>query len=125
MDAAHAARLIALDPIYRTQGLKAWLKAAGFNYDSFTFVKDARQIEEETLPDGTIVASGVQVIVENLTSTEFPTGFSTDQPVAQGDSVQPDPKNKSRVWTNVPTFSGKATLYADLENWGQLNPAAK
>jgi len=125
MDAAHEARLRSLDPIYRTQGTEAWLKAAGFQYDSFTFVKDARQIEEETLPDGTIVASGVQVRVTHLTNTQFPNGFTTDQPVAQGESFQPDPKNPSRLWTNVPSFSGKATLYVDFSNWGQFNPLAK
>jgi hypothetical protein len=121
--AAHEARLRQLDPIYRTQGLEAWLHAAGFTYDTLTLKQDARQIEEETLSDGTIVAAGVQVRVTGL-DVPWPDIMTTDQPVPNGFSYQPDPNNQSRLWSGVEGFSGNATLYVDGQNWNQMCPAA-
>jgi hypothetical protein len=119
---SHEKRLRDLDPIFRSQGIEAWLKAAGFTWEYLE--PEARQIEEETMADGTIVASGIQVQVTNL-SAPWPNCFTTDQEVVPGPNTrvhQPDLRNPSKLWTDVPSYSGPATLWIDVQNWGQLNP---
>lgn len=121
--AAHEARLRSLDSIYRTQGPEAWAAAAGFSWTDI-LVKDARQPEEETLSDGTIVVAGLQVKVEGLRSP-WTNIFTTDEPVnlgPDGRSYQPDPNNPSRLYTDTNPFTGDATLWADGSNWQQLAP---
>jgi hypothetical protein len=121
--ANHEARLRSLDSIYRTQGPEAWARAAGFTWDSL-LIKDARQPEEETLSDGTIVISGLQVRVTNLRSP-WTNIFTTDELVALGSngrSYKPDPNNPSQLYTDTLPFTGNATIYADGSNWSQLAP---
>ncbi len=123
IQAIHEARLRSLDSIYRTQGPEAWAKAAGFEWDSI-LIKDARQPEEETLSDGTIVISGIQVRATNLVAP-WTNIFTTDEPVnlgPNGRSYKPDPKNPSRLYTDALPFTGNATIYADGSNWSQLAP---
>lgn len=119
----HANRLLQLDSVFRTQGLGAWLGAAGVRADSITVV--ARQPEEEIILDANgqpkIVAAGVQVELKNA-NIPWPVVITTDQPVPNGRSYQPDQTNPSRLSTDITGFSGKATLWADGSNWQQLAP---
>lgn len=119
----HWNRLDELDVIFRRDGVEAWLRAAGFQWRSLSSI-GARQVEEETSPRGRILASGIQVAVDGL-RTPWPTCLTTDQPVTSGPNTrshQPDPRNPSMIWVEVPNFSGRATLYVDCSNWQQLRP---
>lgn len=100
--------------------IASWLSAAGYSYDSLDW--QARQPEEETFSNGDIVVSGLQVGVTNM-SFVYPTGFTTDKPV-NGRCHQPDPNNPSKVCTDVQNFTGTATLWVDVQNWGQLWPTS-
>ncbi len=122
-NANHFGRLKSLDPIYRSQGLEAWLRAAGITWTSLT--PDARQIEEETSPEGSILAAGVQVKGSNI-SVPYPNCVTTDDPgeVRKNPSSrqhQPDIHNPSLIYTNV-IASGTVTIWADCSNWEQLDP---
>ena len=103
--------------VFKTEGVQAWLKKAGYTWNSLEV--QARNPEEEVI-NNMILASGLQVKVTNLNAS-YPAGLSTDQPV-NGICVIPDPNNPSRLCTNVKGFNGNATLWTDASNWGQLAP---
>lgn len=122
---AHEARVRELAPTYDTS-VEAWLRAAGYSWDSLTLA--ARQPEEETFPalngEGhDIVVAGYQVEVVGL-SFSYPAGMTTDNAVSGARCVQPDAQNPSKVCTDVENFSGTATLWIDLQNWGQFAPGS-
>lgn len=120
----HWARLEELDPVFRTQGWEAWLQAAGMTWDSIR--ADARQIEEETSPEGRILASGLQVDAVNLW-VPWSNIVTTDTPSRITETTatrkhQPDLRNRSTLYTNV-WATGPVTVWIDGSNWGQLLPA--
>ncbi len=119
--AKHWQRVEQLDQVYRSQGLGAWLKAAGLTWDSLN--ADARQIEEETSPSGRILASGIQVIAVNLrvnwpaiVTTDVPSRITTTSSTVQ---YQPDARNGSILYTNV-VANGPVTVWIDGTNWSQF-----
>ena len=111
-------RLERLTQVFKTDGLEPMLKEAGFAWSSLRV--EARQIEEEVNVDE-ILASGVQVEVTGLTAP-WPSGFTTDREVVTGRGYQPDLRNPSKIWTDVVGYTGPATLWLDLSDWGQLAP---
>lgn len=120
----HWARLVQLDPTFRSQGWQAWLNAAGVSWDSIG--PDARQIEEETTPDSQIVAAGVQIKDGVGVEIRYPVCVTTDDPseVTVGSdtrSHQPDLRNPSVIYTNV-VAKGTVTIWVDCSNWGQIRP---
>jgi len=118
-------RLIRLDGVYRSQGVHAWLAAAGI---TCAVSIEARQPEEETVTDaqGThVVVSGVQVR-GNCDSIPYPAVLTTDRPneVIKTDKTrqyQPDLRNASVLYTNV-GLRGQGTIWVDGSNWSQLTP---
>ncbi len=127
-DEAHKKRLAELDPVFRDSSISKWLQTAGFRFSDLSGPKvEARQIEEETLVvDGNrrILASGVQVDVKDL-DAQWPNALTTSDPSVKGKArvcIQPDTKNPSLLCTDVKGFTGKATLYVDVQNWGELAP---
>ena len=123
VDDAHWERLVALDPVFRDQGLEAWLGKAGFKWISLSV--DARQIEEETSPERRVLAAGVQVDGQGI-EVLWPACVTTDDPgeiVVRDDSrqYQPDLTNPSVLYTNV-MANGTVTLWVDCSNWEQLFP---
>jgi hypothetical protein len=123
---AHETRVRELAPVYDT-GVENWLREAGYTWDTLELA--ARQPEEETFDalDGDqhdIVVAGYQVEVSGL-SFSYPAGMTTDNQVPAGARcVQPDPQNPSKVCSDVTGFSGTATLWVDLQNWGQFAPGS-
>lgn len=117
----HWARLEQLDPVFRSQGLENWLKAAGLTWDGS--VVEARQPEEETSPQGRISVSGVQLNVKNL-KVNWPNLVTTDVPsrITTGSTTiqyKPDARNGSTLYTNV-VANGPVTVWVDGSNWGQF-----
>lgn len=130
----HDDRLLDLERRYIQRGpggvptddsLIAWMKAAGFNFNSASF--DARQVEEENIetPAGTVtVVAGIQLTVQGAT-VKWPALFSTDRQVdATGArSYKPSRNNPSVLYTDVShPFTGTLTFWADAQNWDQLSP---
>jgi len=119
------ARLLNLDKIYRSQGVDAWLAAAGIKCDVGV---EARQPEEEVVIDAQgahVVVSGVQ-IKGKCESIPWPVILTTDRPnevvrASQTRQYQPDLRNPSVIYTNV-GLSGQGTIWVDGSNWGQLKP---
>lgn len=114
-------RLEKLDAIYRSSGYDTWFKAVGF---TGTAVADARQPEEETMADGRVFVSGMQVKATNLVAP-YPACFTTDHTVlttAETRTYKPDQRNGTALWTNNAAYTGTATIYADCSNWAQLSP---
>lgn len=118
-------RLVRLDAIFRSGGVEAWLKAAGFSWVSLQF--DARNIEEETISyEGTrVVASGIQVTATGL-QVLWPAIVTTGTPsaITKGASTrmyQPDLRNPSTLYSNV-EVNGAVTIWVDASNWAQLWP---
>lgn len=117
----HWSRLEQLDPVFRSQGIEAWLRAAGLTWDGLAV--EARQIEEETSPAGRVLASGVQVRATGL-RVNWPNIVTTDVPsrIATGPgTVQhtPDQRNPSTLYTNV-VANGPVTIWTSGLNWGQF-----
>jgi hypothetical protein len=121
---SHEERVRELASVYHNHGFGNWLAEAGYDFDDIQ--KDARQPEEvvftsEDGNDNDIVVAGYQVQASNL-SFSWPAGFTTDGEVENGDCYQPDDQNPSKVCTNVTDFSGDATLWVSVLEWGQLDP---
>ncbi len=122
--AAHEERVRELAETYDNEGFESWLEEAGYEFDSLR--QAARQPEELTFPsltgdDSDIVIAGYQVEVTEL-SFEWPAGMTTDSDDVVGNCYQPDMQNPSRVCTNVENFTGTATLWVSVLQWGQLDP---
>ncbi len=122
-DTAHWDRLRELDPVFRSSGMEAWLRAAGLSWTSLD--ADARQVEEETSPQSEIFVSGLQVDVVGL-EVQWPNCATTDDPseINTGSNSrqhQPDLRNPSVLYTNV-TATGTVTVWTDCSNWNQLQP---
>lgn len=123
--AAHFARLMELDPYFRSGGWEGWMKAAGFTWDA---VQDARQPEEETYdPDfdgtGNDYVAGLQIVATNV-EVYWPNAVTTDTPtrITETDTTEKilaAQNTGSTVYTNV-IANGPVTVYADATNWGQL-----
>lgn len=117
--ASRTERLSALDQVFRTQGTEAWLRAAGYSWD--TLKLRAKQPEEEFV-NGRILASGMQVEATNL-SAPWPASLTTDQPAGTaGQWLKAAENNPSQIGTNVTGFNGRATLWTDVTNWSPTNP---
>lgn len=120
---AHNARLVALDPSFRSGGWTGWMKAAGFTWDA---VRDARQPEEETIevdgvPNGYV--SGLQIVATNV-AVNYPNAVTTDTAsritrTSSTFDVLANSNTGSRLYTNV-IANGPVTIYADVRNWGQF-----
>lgn len=124
-DNNHENRLAAIDQVYWTNGLEAWLKAAG-NMTWGSIGKRAEEPEQETFgpPQRTYVAA-YQVKTTDL-AVQWPACFTTDHPVANyGSKYQPDPTKPSFLYTNVTSFTGNSTLYADCNAGEGLNLLGK
>lgn len=115
-EAAHRARLELLDPVFRSSGFEPWLRQAGFTWSSLTLRTD--QVIEETW-SGRQWASGVPVNVTGL-NAPWPAAITTDVISIDGRCIEVGPSSK--LCTDVTGFSGRATLYVDVQNWGQLAP---
>lgn len=123
--ATHFARLMELDPYFRSGGWEGWMKAAGFTWDA---VQDARQPEEETYdPDwdgtGNDYVAGLQIVATNV-EVYWPNAVTTDTPsrITETDAtvkILAAQNTGSTVYTNV-VANGPVTVYADATNWGQL-----
>lgn len=116
--ASHEQRVRELAPEFWSNGVESWLRKAGYTWDTMTL--RARQPEEETFGSD-ILVSGYQVEVNNLRFA-YPAGMTTDRTVSNGRCYKPSPNNASKVCTDVSGFSGTATLWVDVSNWGQLWP---
>jgi len=126
--ALHWKRLAEFDPIFRQSNntdWQGWLKAAGVTWD--TMSKDARQVEEETSPEGNVYISGVQVDGcgvkinwPNIVTTDVP-GRITSK-AGNSFEYQPDKRpngNKSVLYTNV-VACGPVTIWISGYSWGQF-----
>ncbi len=113
-----------LAEVYAEDGFETWLAEAGYEYDSVS--RAARQPEELTFEsedgdDSDIVVAGMQVRATNL-SFSWPAGMTIDREVEVGKCYQPDQENPSKVCTDVVGFTGTATLWVSVIDWGQLDP---
>lgn len=118
------ARLMELDDVYRSQGWRQWLEAAGVICDAEV---EARQPEEETIiyqGETRIVVSGIQVDghcevpYPAIVTTGDPSVITTSEDTQQ---YQPDLRNPSVIYTNV-ELDGDGTIWVDATNWSQLDP---
>ena len=116
LEEKHRARLEELDPIFRKSGFDAWLKKAGFTWDTIQYRTD--QIIEETWSEEQW-ASGVPVTVTGL-NTPWPCALTTNEYVPTGRHIEAGPENQ--LCTDVENFNGKATVYVDVQNWPELDP---
>lgn len=116
LEVKHKARLEKLDPTFRDAGYDAWLKRAGFTWDTIDYRTD--QIIEETWSERQW-ASGLPVTVTDL-DAPWPTALTTDEDVPNGRCITVGPE--SQLCTDVIGFDGRATVYVDVQNWSQLSP---
>jgi hypothetical protein len=121
--AQHWARLVELNGVFRTQGYIPWLTRAGLTWDQIGPLQEARQIEEETSPQSSILAAGSQIRGRNIW-VPWPNIVTTDRPgevrrTASTIEYKPDPANPSVLYTNV-YLDGQGTVWTSGYSWGQF-----